>query len=178
MNQFEEHLIPFTSNPATARKHAARAQQRYETAIVHLALRDAEYHIQERIAQLAALQDPQKALLELIRMIRDIRWSASLETVVAAIYNDIEMALLPQKRETRRETAYDIVYQDGLSLEGKAFRLYELLSRVQREIVKEGKQHRAESSDNLPQLRQEVKLRQEVMQRLGIEDPIDLSFLE
>ena len=172
MNRFEEHLMPFTAHPATARRHAARAQRTYETAIVHLALRDAEYHIQERIAHLVASQDSQHALLGLIRLIRDIHWSASIETVVAAVYHDIEMALLPQKREARRETAYEIVYQEGLSLEEKAFGLYELLNRVQQEIVEEGKQHREERSDNLPQLRQAV------MQRLGIDDPFDLSFLE
>lgn len=172
MNQFEEHMIPFTSNPATARRHAAEAQQIYETAIVHLALRDTEYHIQRRIAHLAASQDPQKALLGLIRMMRDIRWSASLETVTAAVYNDIEMALLPQKRAHRKETAYEIVYQEGLSLEEKAFRLYELLNRVQQDIIEEEKQHSSQRSDDLSHLRQAV------MHRLGIDDPYDLSYLE
>jgi hypothetical protein len=172
MNQFEEHIIPFTSNPATARRHAAEAQQTYETAIVHLALRDAEHHIQERIAQMATEQDPQKALLGLMRLIRDIRWSAALETVVAAVYNDLEMTLLPQKRESRRETAYEIVYQERLSLEEKAFRLYELLNRVQQESIEEGKQLGSQGSDRLPHLRQSV------MHRLGIDDPYDLGFLE
>jgi hypothetical protein len=172
MNQFEEIMIPFTPNPATARRYAAEAQQMYETAIVHLALRDAEDHIQERIARLVASQDPHQALLELIRMMRDIRWSASLETVTAAIYNDIEVALLPQKYERRKETAYDIVYREGCSLEEKAFRLYALLNRVQQEIVEEGKEHGAESSDT------RSRRRQDVMRRLGIDDPYDLSFLE
>jgi hypothetical protein len=45
--------------------------------------------------------------------IRDVDWTDS-DIGEFAVLNDIEMAFLPEKRESRSETAFEIVYRQDL----------------------------------------------------------------
>jgi len=49
------------------------------------------------------------------------------------------MALNPKKRERRKQTAYEIVYRDDLTLAEKAEQLYQLSEALDKELEEEFK---------------------------------------
>jgi hypothetical protein len=113
----------------------------YEQAIEYLAICDVECGIRARILHLIAESNPQQAMLEVINLLRDIDWTDS-DIVEFAVLNDIEIALLPEKRESRSETAFEIVYRQDLLSEEKAYHLYQLHNAVGREAVEDRKERR------------------------------------
>src|SRR6266700_5267795 len=111
---FELEMRKYCSDPYQAKKYSAEARRLYEQAIEYLAICDVEWGIRARIQRLTTEPNPQQAMLEVLRLLRDIDWTNS-DIVEFAVLNDIEMALLPEKRDSRSETAFEIVYrQDWL----------------------------------------------------------------
>ena len=111
----------------------------YEMIIVNLALLDEQHHIREKLQRLEDDADPTEALSEIIRINRGLRTTPSYMLVESTLYIDIEMALNPKKRERRKQTAYEIVYRDDLTLAEKAEQLYQLSEALDKEIEEEFK---------------------------------------
>lgn len=143
----------------TMLRQAKRRLEEYKVVIFHLAVQDEEHHICERIQQLANDPDPKKAVLEMITISRDISLSPFNEFLEVAIFNDIEIALSPEKRET----SYEIVYREDLTLTEKAKRLclHMQVNDTRREIF-----NRMAFAD----LSEAQAIYDKVSQRLGISD--------
>ena len=94
-------------------------------------------------------------MLEVINLLRDIDWTHS-HIVEFAVLNDIEMAFLPEKREIRSETAFEIVYRQDLLSEEKAYHLYRLHNAVSREAAESRKERRHIRLDEMDQIKKRV----------------------
>jgi hypothetical protein len=94
-------------------------------------------------------------MLEVINLLRDIDWTDS-DIVEFAVLNDIEIALLPEKRESRSETAFEIVYRQDLLSEEKAYHLYRLHNAVGREAVEDRKERRHIRLNEMDQIKRRV----------------------
>ena len=129
--------------------------RQYEQALEYLAICDVECGIRASIQHLITEPNPQQAMLEVIRLLRDIDWTHS-DIVEFAVLNDIEMALLPEKRESRRETALEIVYRQDLPSEEKAYHLYQLHNAVSREVAEGRKERHHVSLDEMNQIKRRV----------------------
>lgn len=152
---FELEMRKYCSDPYQAKKYAAKARRMYEQAIEYLAICDVECGIRARIQHLTTAPNPQQAILEVIHLLRDIDWTDSI-IVEFAVLNDIEMALLPEKRESRSETAFEIVYRQDLQAEEKAYHLYQLHNAVSREAAESGKERRHVRLDEMDQIKRRV----------------------
>lgn len=138
---FEMEMRKYSPDPYQANKYAAEARRMYEQAIEYLAICDVECSIRARIQRLITEPNPQQAVLEVIHLLCDIDWTNS-DIVEFAVLNDIEMALLPEKREIRSETAFEIVYRQDLLSEEKAYHLYRLHNVVSKEAAESRKERR------------------------------------
>ncbi|SRR5258706_3270827 len=161
---FELEMREYCFDPFQAKKYAADARRVYEQAIEHLAICDVECGIRARIQRLKIEPNSQQAVLEVIALLRDINWTDS-DIVEFAVLNDIEMAFLPEKRESRGETALEIVYRQDLSSEEKAYYLYQLHNTVSRESTESRKERRHLLLDELNQIKRRVLRQPETDQR-------------
>jgi hypothetical protein len=152
---FEMDMRKYSSDPYQAKKYAADARRVYEQALEYLAICDVECGIRASIQHLITEPNPQQAMLEVIRLLRDIDWTNS-DIVEFAVLNDIEMALLPEKRESRRETALEIVYRQDWPSEEKAYHLYQLHNAVSREVAEGMKERHHISLDEMNQIKRRV----------------------
>ncbi len=139
---FELEMRKYCSDPYQAKKYSD------EQAIEYLAICDVERGIRARIQRLTTEPNPQQAMLEVLRLLRDIDWTNS-DIVEFAVLNDIEMALLPEKRESRRETTLEIVYRQDWPSEEKAYHLYQLHNAVRREVAEGMKERHHVSLDEM-----------------------------
>ena len=73
-----------------------------------------------------------------------------------AVLNDIEMVLRPEKRESRSQTAFEIVYRQDWPSEEKAYHLYQLHNAVGREAAEGRKEHHHISLDDIHQITRRV----------------------
>ena len=108
-NLFEMEMRKYSPDTYQAKKYAAEARRMYEQAIEYLAICEVECGFRARIQHLSTESNPQQAILEVIHLLRDIDWTHS-DIVEFAVLNDIEMALLAEKRESRSETVFETVY--------------------------------------------------------------------
>ena len=161
---FEMQMRRYSSDPYQAKKYASEARRMYEQAIEYLAICDVECGIRARIQHLNTESHSQQAMLEVINLLRDIDWTHS-NIVEFAVLNDIEMALLPEKRESRGETAFEIVYRQDLSSEEKAYYLYQLHNAVSREGTEGRKERRHLRLDEMDQIKRRVLRQPETDQR-------------
>jgi hypothetical protein len=152
---FELEMRKYCFDSFQAKKYAVEARRMYEQAIEYLAICDVECGIRARIQHLIAESNPQQAMLEVINLLRDIDWTDS-DIVEFAVLNDIEIALLPEKRESRSETAFEIVYRQDLLSEEKAYHLYRLHNVVGREAVKDRKERRHIRLNEMDQIKRRV----------------------
>lgn len=157
---FEMDMRKYSSDHYQAQKYAADVRRVYEQAIEYLAICDVECGIQARIQLLLTEPHYQQAMLVVIRLLRDIEWTNS-DIAECAVLNDIEMALLPEKRESRRETAFEIVYRQDLPSEEKAYHLYQLHNAVGREVAEGRKEPRHVSLNEMNQIKGRVLLQPE-----------------
>ncbi len=152
---FELDMRRYCADPYQAKKYAADARRVYEQAIEYLAICDVECGIRARIQRLITELNPQQAMLEVICLLRDIAWTNSA-IVEFSVLNDIEMALLPEKRESRRETAFEIVYRQDVPSEEKAYHLYQLHKAVGSRVAEGRKERRHVSLDDMHQIKNRV----------------------
>lgn len=152
---FELDMRRYCADPYQAKKYAADARRVYEQALEYLAICDVECGIRARIQRLLTQPNPQEAMLEVIRLLRDIEWTAS-DIVEFAVLNDLEMVLRPEKRESRSQTAFEIVYRQDWPSEEKAYHLYQLHNAVGREAAEDRKEHHHVSLDDMHQIKRRV----------------------
>jgi hypothetical protein len=152
---FEMDMRRYCADPYQAKKYAADARRVYEQAIEYLAICDVECGIRARLQRLLTQPDSQQAMLEVIRLLRDIEWTDS-DIVEFAVLNDLEMTLCPEKRESRRETTFEIVYRQDLPSEEKAYHLYQLHNAVGREAAEGRKEHHHVSLADMQQIKRRV----------------------